>query len=323
MNNGNEIMESQDIILSICIVTYNHENYIRECLDSILSQEMDFQFEIIIGNDCSTDNTAMVLRDYTDETIVINRTENLGLCANLYDLFLRARGKYILSFAGDDYFCDTQALKKQVDFLEKHMDYYSVSAWHYLLKDETETLHPCQRNNSIKELSLEGFLRSGEIPVTEGMMRNTFFEDRNSNGFLRHGAKNNDEMKLWFYILSKGKKYILQEYMHVYRFVIKKGTDNYNSTHTVLDMFKDYYGDLLMLKRLFGKDYNFNPAIMRKSNSFCIKLSSNMKDIMMFLKEMRAIDIIRLLIYKLYLKTHNYKDPSKWDKRNYLIKTRN
>jgi len=91
---------------------------------------------------------------------------------------------------------------------------------------------------------MEDFLGEGHIPTTHGMMRNSFYEDRSSNQYLVSGARNNEEMKLWTYTLSKGKRYILPEYLHVYRNVDREGMSNYNSTHTIFDMFKDNYIDL-------------------------------------------------------------------------------
>ena len=78
----------QDIMLSVCVVSYNHEKYIEECLNHILGQKFDFSIEILVGDDCSTDNTVQIIkRKYGDRVTIIERRENLGLCKNMYDLF--------------------------------------------------------------------------------------------------------------------------------------------------------------------------------------------------------------------------------------------
>ena len=77
-----------EIMLSICVVSYNHEKYIQQCMDSILMQKTDFSVEVIVGNDASTDTTANKLEKYKNVVQIINRETNLGMCANLYDLFL-------------------------------------------------------------------------------------------------------------------------------------------------------------------------------------------------------------------------------------------
>lgn len=305
-------------MISVCIVVYNHEKYIEQCLESFFEQKVDFPVEILIGNDRSTDCSAEILKKYEDRVKVINREKNLGLCANQYDLFMRAQGKYVFSFSGDDYMYDTEALQKQVDFLEKHPEYYAVSAWNYMYRQSEQKMYANYKEDFIREFSMEDFLRDGEIPTTHGLMRNTFRQDKETNGYLVKGARNNEEMKLWTYTLSKGKRYILPEYFHVYRNVDVEGMSNYNSTHTVLDMFEDNYGDLCMLRRELGKKYNFNPMIMKKSNAYSLRCPS-IKELGKLIGMMKPIDACRLFIYKIYLKTHKYQSPRKWSCREYLI----
>ncbi len=319
MNTSVSESSRPELILSVCVVCYNHELYIKECMDHILEQEMDFPYEIIVGNDCSTDHTADVLEAYADRAVIINRVDNMGLCANLYDLFLRAKGKYVFNFSGDDYLCDRQALKKQVKFLEENPEYYAVSAWNYMYRESNHQIYENYDDSCPREFTMEDFLREGHIPTTHGMMRNSFYEDRSSNQYLVSGARNNEEMKLWTYTLSKGKRYILPEYLHVYRNVDREGMSNYNSTHTIFDMFKDNYIDLCILRSLFKGKYNFTPVILKRSNYYLLKLSKNMSRIMSVFKELSMPDRIRLLWYKVYLKIHDYKDPAKWSKKEYLI----
>ena len=93
----------QDIMLSVCVVSYNHEKYIEECLDHLLQQKTDFEMEILFGDDCSTDNTLKIVREkYNDKVTILERAENMGLCGNMYDLFMHAQGKYIYLIDGDD-----------------------------------------------------------------------------------------------------------------------------------------------------------------------------------------------------------------------------
>ena len=110
-------------MLSVCVVSYNHEKYIKQCIDSILSQKVNFEIEILVGNDCSTDRTAEVLeREYRGKIQIINREVNLGLCGNIRDLLLRAKGKYVFLFSGDDFLYSKGMLAKEVSFLEENLD---------------------------------------------------------------------------------------------------------------------------------------------------------------------------------------------------------
>jgi glycosyltransferase involved in cell wall biosynthesis len=119
-----------DPLVSICCITYNHENYIRDAIEGFLMQKTDFPFEIIIHDDASTDATADIIREYEREypDIIkpIYQTENQyskGKRATLFT-FRAARGKYIALCEGDDYWVDPLKLQKQITEMEKHPDCY-------------------------------------------------------------------------------------------------------------------------------------------------------------------------------------------------------
>ncbi len=119
-------------LVTIACITYNHEDYIRQALDSFLSQDVDFSFEIIVHDDASTDNTPTILKEYKDkypEIIrLILRKENLysmGVNKIFYHGIFKseARGKYIATCEGDDYWINDQKLRIQVGFLESHPNF--------------------------------------------------------------------------------------------------------------------------------------------------------------------------------------------------------
>jgi glycosyltransferase involved in cell wall biosynthesis len=124
------MIKTKDPFVSICCITYNHENYIREAIESFLMQETDFPFEVIIHDDASTDSTADIIREYEEKypdiIIPIYQTENQhskGKRATLFT-FKAARGKYIALCEGDDYWIDPLKLQKQVTEMEKHPECY-------------------------------------------------------------------------------------------------------------------------------------------------------------------------------------------------------
>lgn len=116
-------------ILSICCVTYNHEKYIAQCLDGFVMQKTNFDFEILVHEDASTDKTAKILRDYElkypNLFRCVYQTENQFYKQNVLTdiLFPMAKGKYIALCEGDDYWTDPLKLQKQVDFLEKNKEF--------------------------------------------------------------------------------------------------------------------------------------------------------------------------------------------------------
>lgn len=116
-------------LVSICCITYNQSKYINECLDSFLSQETSFSFEILIHDDASEDGTAEIIKSYENEYGDIIKP--IYQTINQYSLgngpmnklnFARAKGKYIAMCEGDDYWTDPLKIQKQVDFLEANDD---------------------------------------------------------------------------------------------------------------------------------------------------------------------------------------------------------
>lgn len=114
-------------ILSICCITYNHEKFISEAIDSFLMQKTSFPFKIIIGEDCSTDNTLNIINEYKNRypslIQVITSDSNVGMQKNFARTFNACSSTYIALCEGDDYWTDIHKLQKQVDFLENNSDF--------------------------------------------------------------------------------------------------------------------------------------------------------------------------------------------------------
>ena len=115
-------------LVSICCITYNHEKYIADAIESFLMQEVDFPYEIIVHDDASMDNTQKIIKEYESrypELIkTILQTENqYSKGFQLQRIFAEyASGKYLAICEGDDYWTDPHKLQKQIDFLEANVD---------------------------------------------------------------------------------------------------------------------------------------------------------------------------------------------------------
>ena len=120
---GNPQLPKQPKV-SLCVITYNHAAYIKQCLDHILSQKVNFEYEIIIGEDHSTDETAEIIKKYADaypEKIkAFIRPFNVGSKTNYLHCFFTCRGEFIVHIEADDYITDNDKLQLQVDFLNAH-----------------------------------------------------------------------------------------------------------------------------------------------------------------------------------------------------------
>lgn len=116
--------------LSVFVVTYNQEKYIQQCLDSILMQQVNFDYEIIIGEDCSTDNTPQICDEYAQKYPFIHiyhHPKNLGIAKNWEFVLNHCTGDYVAMIEGDDYWIDSNKLQTQVDWLDEHPEYVITS----------------------------------------------------------------------------------------------------------------------------------------------------------------------------------------------------
>ena len=153
-----------NLLVSVWMITYNHEKYISEAIESVLMQKTDFDYEIIIGEDCSTDNTKAILKEYEKKyphlIKVIYQDHNVGAMRNAFEFtFPRCHGKYIACLEGDDFWIDPLKLQKQVDFLEQHTEY--VLSFHNVL-----SVNVIDDKRTKREFEMEVFSKKPEeIPV--------------------------------------------------------------------------------------------------------------------------------------------------------------
>ena len=112
------------MLVSVLMVTYNHDKFIGQAIEGVLMQETDFEYELVIANDCSPDNTDAIIKHYQNNhpngkrINYINRTVNVGMHENYVDAYNKCSGKYIALCDGDDYFIDQRKLQMEVDILE-------------------------------------------------------------------------------------------------------------------------------------------------------------------------------------------------------------
>ena len=117
-------------LVSILTVTYNQKEYISEAIESFLKQKTNFPFEIVIGDDCSTDGTKEILTKYKeqnpDKIRIVSNEINIGPFENRIQTRNNCKGKYIALCDGDDYWIDSLKLQKQIDFLEANPHYAMI-----------------------------------------------------------------------------------------------------------------------------------------------------------------------------------------------------
>lgn len=224
-------------LVSICSITYNHAPYIRQCLDGFLMQKTNFPFEIIINDDCSTDGTTEIIKEYAtkypDLIKPIFHDENQyqkgvrGMFAKF--VFPKAQGKYLALCEGDDYWIDPFKLQKQVDFLENNSDYTLVhTAWY--ANEEKNNAEKVFAN--IEKLNKEinnkytpiDILKTGGLVLTLTVMtrREALLEVISCDKFLFSSYFLMNDTQMWYSLLSKGNFKYIEDRTAMYR--ISAGT---------------------------------------------------------------------------------------------------
>ena len=169
--------DSSDLMLSIMVITYNHEHYIRAALESIIEQQTAFSIEVVVGEDCSTDGTRAILLEYQARYPTLIRLllheHNLGVSHNWETTMQACRGKYIALLEGDDYWTSPQKLQKQVDFLETHPD-FSMCFHNTRIKYEEDSprrASPLVTTHAKTELTLDDVTRDWSIATATVVFR--------------------------------------------------------------------------------------------------------------------------------------------------------
>lgn len=202
---------------SIWMITYNHENFISDALDSILMQEVNFKYEIVIGEDCSTDGTRELIKSYQlkypDIIIPIFYETNVGLHQNFINVMNKCRGKYIALCEGDDFWTDPCKLQKQVDFLEINEKFSMACNSSSEVDQHGTEFKIAKREESVIDLAMllrEGwFIRTASIVFRREAIR-TGFPD------FFYTAYSTDYI-LQVMILKHGKCRYFPEVMSAYR----------------------------------------------------------------------------------------------------------
>lgn len=170
--------EKSKIKISVVVITYNQQETIGQTLESILNQKGDFDLELVIGEDCSTDDTLAICRDYEKrypkQIKLLSGPKNLGITANYFRTLRACTGEYIGDIAGDDYYCDDHALEKQMQYLQSHPDVGVLGAngYRYYVKRNEKVLGENERVNTMdaKEFYFSPSYPGGVIISGGGVM---------------------------------------------------------------------------------------------------------------------------------------------------------
>jgi glycosyltransferase involved in cell wall biosynthesis len=213
--------------VSVCVPTYNHEKYIGQMLEGALMQQTSFDFEIVIGDDASTDATPDIIRQYSLERPGVIRaflhSENQGPSEprefagrnNVLQLLKACRGEYVAMCEGDDYWTDPLKLQKQVDFLDNNPDF---AVCHHNMEVIYEDGSPSHFFNSSDQKAVSTITDLLEdkwfMATASWMYRNHFLIEDFADWHAQAAA---GDWAIMFQLAAKGKIGYLPDVMGVYR----------------------------------------------------------------------------------------------------------
>ncbi len=233
-------MKDGNVLVTIRCLAYNHEAYIHQCLEGFVMQKTNFRFEAIVHDDASTDSTAEIIREYANKypDIIkpIFETENQY---SKHDGSLRrimnshTRGKYVAICEGDDYWIDPFKLQKQVDFLEKNIDYSLIYTGVYKVNSESNDI----KRNFVKGVSgniTKYFFEKGNPIITPSVC----FKTKDLLAYNDEIEKINFELKmgdlpLWIYLSRCGKVKFLKDKTVAYRVLAESASHSLNKNKII------------------------------------------------------------------------------------------
>ena len=259
----------KDPKLSVILITYNHEKYIEKAVDSVLSQVTDFPFEIVIGDDCSPDDTKNIIREYRDKypdiIRIVHREKNTGRpTLNVYETTMKCRGDYLAYLEGDDYWTDSDKLQKQMDFLNEHPEYIACTHSHKMIDDngnditDPEILKISDMYKWSGEFTMDDFEKSGFWPghYASVVSKNIYKNKKHDYTILYKSHDFVDDGQILLFLLMEGKIYRLDDEMSVWRYVKKAGGNSWTSRSMKRNIQKE---DILMsmeLMKWLEKEYS-------------------------------------------------------------------
>lgn len=307
-------------VVSICCVTYNHEKYITQCIEGFLNQKTNFDFEILIHDDASTDRTTEIIKEF--ENMYPNKFRNVYQIENQFlkqntlteILFKNAKGKYIAICEGDDYWEDTQKLQKQIDFLENNSDYGIVFSRYNILKSEGTFKEGPMNGEKVKfengkyEVDIHKFLS----PFVLHPMTTVFRKELFSYEVFYKNKKTFKDIFLFAMILSQSKGAVLDFVGGVYRLhsqgiwslqsEIKKSIANYKTAKAM----HETYPDVQSLFQFYRNAENQTLKLLCEKNDLTKEEKNVLKRINQDRRRSRFLGKIKILKNRISRRFHTF-----------------
>lgn len=232
--------------ISVLMITYNHQKYIETAIQSVMDQKTDYQIELVIGEDCSTDNTRKICNKfahkYPDTVKILPSVHNLGVRENFLRTLKACDGEYIAYLEGDDYWVDDSKLQIQVDYLEKNKGVVICCHDANILSEQDGTITN-RKLNPPKDGTIHNVCSTNYIYANSVVFRN--LKDELIGYELDSSVA---DWVLWVYLCQFGIVHYIDKVMSVYRehdngvFSKKSRIDKLNMTMVAADNWKRLIG---------------------------------------------------------------------------------
>lgn len=262
-----------DTKVSVVMITYGHENYIKQAIKGVLNQKCNFNIELIVANDKSPDNTDQIINEIIanepNSSIIkyINRSENIGMMPNLLDALKNANGDYIAICDGDDYWTDNYKLQKQIDALESNPE-YSLCFHNAKVVYENSVKKPHLFNGVDQKQTLyfDDLIERWQIATASMVYKNMKLDY--PDWFV---TQYNGDMALQFMMIGHGPFLYLEDLMSVYR-VHDHGISNRKNTAQIKNI-ESIIGLLNLIDDYYNKKYHLS------IESYKIELNKMMRNV--------------------------------------------
>lgn len=269
------MQESTPLVSIVCDV-YNHEDYLHDCLNSLVSQKTNFKYIILIHDDASTDSSSKIVREYVKkfprlfDPIFQNENQyskGVGIWKTIQ--FPRVKTKYVAFCEGDDYWIDSYKLQKQVDFLESHNDYSGVFGNIIVRNEKNNNISEDKSAKESRNYTSTDVLKGTIFPLASVCVR----KDVITNWDMNINA--NGDFILSYTATKLGKVYMLEDYVSVYRMTGKGVSSSRGPRAYLIAEFSEWYN--------FHKQIGFQqpPTLIYHQSEILFRycLNYNIKDV--------------------------------------------
>lgn len=214
-------------LVNIAMVVYNQGKYVSRAIESVLMQKTSFPYQLIIGDDCSTDDTFEICKKYAiqfpEKILLLENKINVGLVKNYKNVFEACTAKYIAILEGDDYWIDSAKLQKQVDIMESDTSIGLVHASTYMQYEYFDNKVTSQSRKIIaKNKILQGdvfneLLKNNFIVALTAMFRRRLLEEKIDFRYFINNNYQTIDYAIWLEISRHAKIRYLEDIVGVYR----------------------------------------------------------------------------------------------------------